>query len=150
MKKIIELTPKWTKWVFIINGAINSAIGINQLLQSDSISNWGSILGVILLIGGLLMIIYGVILFYPTNKLTPKVQLDESGILITEGIHKKQRKIDWANIKEITYKSFELNFLLNDRSIEIVNLQTNGETSIEIKRTLRQFANDRQIEIVSR
>lgn len=150
MKKIIELTPKWTKWVFIINGAINSAIGINQLLQSDSISNWGSILGVILLIGGLLMIIYGVILFYPTNKLTPKVQLDESGILITEGIHKKQRKIDWANIKEITYKSFELNFLLNDRSIEIVNLQTTGETSIEIKRTLRQFANDRQIEIVSR
>ena len=148
MKKTIELTSKWTKWMFIINGTINSAIGTNQLLLSDSMPNWGAILGIILVLAGPLMIIYGVILFYPTNKLTPKVQIDETGIMITEGIHKKQIKIDWTNVKEITYKAFELNFLLNDSNTEIVNLQTNAETSIEIKKTLRHFADDRQIEII--
>jgi len=74
--------------------------------------------------------------------------VDENGILIKEDIHKGQRRIDWGNVKEITYKSFELNFLLNDNNIEKVSLHTNGDISIEIKKTIRQFADDRQIRII--
>ena len=148
MAKTIELTPKATKWIFIVNGTINLALGISQILQADSMGTWGSVLGTILVLAGPLMIIYGVILFNPVNKLTPKVHVDENGILIKEDIHKGQRRIDWGNVKEITYKSFELNFLLNDNNIEKVSLHTNGDISIEIKKTIRQFADDRQIRII--
>jgi HSP20 family molecular chaperone IbpA len=74
--------------------------------------------------------------------------VDENGILIKEDIHKGQRKIDWKNIKEITYRPFELNFHLTDNNTETVILTTNGEISVDVKRTIREFADGRQIKIV--
>ena len=147
-KTTIELTPKTTKWIFLFNGIINSGLGLRQLSTADSWTSWGSVLGLVLIIAGPLMIIYGVILFNRTNKLTPKVQVDDNGITVKADIHKGQRQIAWRNVKEITYKPFELNFHLTDNSIETVNLSTSGEISLDIKKTIRQFADDRQIKIV--
>jgi hypothetical protein len=148
MTKTIELTPKSTKWIFVMNGIIHSGLGLQQLLTADSWTNWGSLLGLLLLVAGPLLLIYGIILFNRTNKLTPKIQVNDTGILIKEDIHKGQRKIDWRNIKEITYRPFELNFHLTDNNTEIVNLSTNGEISVDVKRTIREFADSRQIKIV--
>jgi hypothetical protein len=148
MTKTIELTPKTTKWIFIFNGIINSGLGLRQLYTADSWTSWGSILGLLLIIAGPLLLIYGLILFNRTNKLTPKVQVDDNGIIIKEDIHKGQRTIEWKNVREISYKPFELNFLLTDNNIETVNLSTSGEISLDVKKTIRQFADDRQIKIV--
>jgi hypothetical protein len=148
MTKTIELTPKTTKWIFIFNGIINSGLGLRQLYTADSWTSWGSILGLLLIIAGPLLLIYGLILFNRTNKLTPKVQVDDNGIIIKEDIHKRQRTIEWKNVREISYKPFELNFLLADNNIETVNLSTSGEISLDVKKTIRQFADDRQIKIV--
>lgn len=148
MINTIELTPKSTKWIFVFNGIINSALGLRQLYTADSWTSWASILGLLLIIAGPLLLIYGLILFSRTNKLTPKVQVDNNGIIIKEDLHKGQRQIDWKNIKEITYQPFELNFHLTDNNTETVNLATNGDISIDVKRLIRQFADDRQIKIV--
>ena len=148
MTKIIELTPKSTKWIFVMNGIINSSLGLLQLSASDSWTSWGSILGILLVIAGPLMIVYGLILFSRTNRLVPKVLVDNNGIIIKEDIYKGQRKIDWKSIKEITYKPFELVFLLTDNNIETVNLATSAEISVDVKKTIRQFADDRQISII--
>ena len=148
MTKTIELTPKTTKWIFVFNGIINSGLGLRQLYTSDSWTNWGSILGLVLLIAGPLLLIYGLVLFNRTSKLTPKVQVDDNGIIIKEDIHKGQRMIEWKNVREISYKPFELNFFLTDNNIETVNLSTSGEISLDVKKTIRQFADERQIKIV--
>jgi hypothetical protein len=148
MTKTIELTPKSTKWIFLFNGITNSAIGLQQLLTTDSWAGWGSLFGIVLIVAGPLMLIYGAILFSRTNKLTPKIKVDEIGILIKEDIHKGQIKIDWENVKEITYRPFELNFHLTDNSTETVNLTTSGEISVDVKRTIREFADGKQIRIV--
>lgn len=148
MTRTIELTPKSTKWIFVINGIINTGLGLRHLSISESWTHWTSLLGLLLIIAGPLMFIYGLVLFGRTNKLTPKIQVDENGILVKEDIHKKQRRIDWKNIKEITYRPFELNFLLADDNTEKVILTTNGEISIEVKKTIREFADERQIKIV--
>jgi len=148
MTKTIELTPKTAKWIFVFNGIINSGLGLRQLYTSDSWTSWGSILGLLLIIGGPLLLIYGLILFNRTNKLTPKVQVDDIGIIIKEDIHKGQRTIEWNKVREISYKPFELNFHLTDNNIETANLSTSGEISLDIKKTIRQFADDRQIKIV--
>lgn len=95
MTKIIELTPKSTKWIFVINGIIYTGLGLRQLSISESWTHWTSIIGLLLIVAGPLMFTYGLILFGQTNKLTPKIQVDENGILIKENIHKGQRRIDW-------------------------------------------------------
>jgi hypothetical protein len=147
-KTTIELTPKTTKWIFVFNGIINSGLGLRQLSVADSWTSWGSVLGLLLTITGPLLLIYGLILFNRANKLTPKVQVDNDGITIKEDIHKIQRRIDWRNVREINYKPFELNFHMTDNNTETVNLSTNGEISLNIKKTIRQFAEDKQIKIV--
>ena len=148
MKRTIELTPKSTKWIFIFNGTVNTAIGTNLLIHTDSWTHWSSILAFILIIAGPILTIYGIILFNPKIKVVPKVQVDDKGILIKEDIYKRQIDIDWLNVKEITYKSFELNFLLKNNKIETINLPTTAEKSIEIKKTIRKIADKRQIVII--
>lgn len=148
MSKTIELTPQATKWIFLTNGLINAILGFRQLSIADTWVSWSSLLWLLLIITGPLMIIYGLILFNPANKLAPKVHVDDNGITIKEDIYKARRQIDWKNIREIRYKSFELNFQLTDNNIETVTLSTTGDISLDIKKTIRQFADDRQIKIV--
>lgn len=148
MTKTIELTPKTAKWIFIFNGIVQTALGLRHLSTSDSLTVWGSVLGLLLVIAGPISLIYGLILFNQTNRLTPKVQVDDNGIKIKQDFYKRQRTIEWGKVKEITYKSFELNFHLKDNNIETVNLSTTGEISLDIKRTIRQFADERQIKIL--
>jgi len=147
MIKTIELIPKSTKWIYLFNGIVNSAIGIQQLLTSDSWS-WLLLFGLILTVGGPLMIIYSLILFSRTSALAPRIQIDETGVLIREDIHRGQKKIEWKNVKEITYRPFELNFHLTDDNTETLSLPTTGEISIDVKKTIREFADSRQINII--
>ncbi len=148
MSKTIELTPKTTKWIFLFNGIIILGLGLRQIYQTESWTNWSSLVGILLIVSGSLLAIYGLILVKGMNKLIPKIQVDNYGILVKEDVHKRQRMIDWKDVKEITYRPFELNFLLTDNSIETVNLAVNAEISKDIKKTIRQIADDRQIKVV--
>lgn len=148
MYRTIELTPKSTKWIYLFNGLVNTAIGINILVQSESWIHWSSILSILLVIAGPLLFVYGIILFYPSNKLTPTIQIDKQGLNINRDIFKKAVQIDWTNIKEITFKSFELDFKLDDNNIESVNLPTTAEKSIEIKKIISDFCDKKQIKII--
>lgn len=148
MNRTIELTPKSSRWIFLFNGAINAAIGLRIMLQMDSWIHWTSILGVVLVVGGPILFVYGIILFNPSNKLTPTIQIDEVGLKINRDIFKKVIRIDWTSIQEITFKSFELDFKLDNNNIETVNLPTTADKSIEIKKTIREFSEKREIKIV--
>lgn len=148
MKKTIELTPKSTRWIFIFNGAVNTAIGLRVMLEMDSWVHWTSILGIILIVGGPILFIYGIILFNPSNKLSPTISVNEQGLIINRDIFKKVISINWTEIKEITYKSFELDFKLNDDSIKTFNLPTTADKSIELKKTIREICDNKKIRIV--
>lgn len=147
MTRIIELTPKSTKWFFLFNGVVNTAIGINSILQVNSWIHWTSILGIILVVGGPILFFYGLILFSPSNKLNPKIAINEQGLVIKGDIFKEVISIDWTDIKEITYKTFELEFLLNENNLVTVNLPTTANKSVEIKKTIRNFSEQKHIKI---
>ena len=82
------------------------------------------------------------------SKQAPKVMVDENGFYIKPDVLKKRIVIDWANVKEITYKTFEIDFLLNSNEVEIVNLPTSPDKSIEVKKAIREFAGSAQINII--
>lgn len=152
MKKTILLTQnglseKVSKWLFVIVGISNSINGIGYLIDTP-LANWGLRLGVFLLASGILIAILGLIVFNPTNVLAPKFVIDENGIQIRGTLHVKTKTINWNDIKEITYKSFELDFLLNDNSSKLIILRTNGETSVEIKKSIREIADKKSINII--
>ncbi len=111
-------------------------------------TNWGLGLGILLLASGLLMATLGFILFNPTNVFAPKFVIDDDEIQIREDVHLKTKTINWHDIKEITYKSFALDFLLNDNSNKLIILRTDGERSVEIKKSIREIADKKSINII--
>ncbi|HEY9046311.1 MAG TPA: hypothetical protein VIN08_10465 [Ohtaekwangia sp.] len=149
MKKTILLTQNGlrrtvSKWLFIILGLSNSINGVRNLTETP-LTNWG--LGILLLTSGLLIATLGLILFNPTNMFAPKFVIDDNEIQIREDVHVKTKAINWKDIKEITYKSFALDFLLNDNSNKLIILRTTGETSVEIKKSIREIADKKSISI---
>ena len=106
--------------------------------------------GIILLSIGLLTILWGIILFNPKIGFLPKVSVDENAILIREEVFMKTRQVNWKDIKEITFKSFELDTLRTDNSNELIMLKTNAQTSFEVKKLLREIADRKSVMIVGR
>jgi hypothetical protein len=147
MKKTIELTPKSTKWFFVYNGVVNTAIGINSLLLNNSWIHWTSILGIILIVSGPILFIYGLILFRPSNTIIPRITINERGLIIKGDIFKKVISIDWTDVKEITYRSFALDLKLSDKSIKTLDLPTTADKSIEIKKSIREICDNKNITI---
>jgi hypothetical protein len=152
MKKTILLTQNGlsgtvSKWLFVILGLSNSINGVKNLTETP-LTNWGLGLGILLLASGLLMATLGLILFNPTNMFAPKFIIDDNEIQIREDVHVKTKTINWNDVKEITYKSFALDFLLSDNSIKLIILRTNGETSVEIKKSIREIADKKSINII--
>jgi hypothetical protein len=152
MKKTILLTQNGlsttvSKWLFVILGISNSINGIHNLTETP-LTNWGLGLGILLLSSGLLMAVLGLILFNPRNTFAPKFVIDDNEIQIREDVHTKTKTIHWSEIKEITYKSFALDFQLNDDSNKLIILRTNGETTVEIKKSLREIANRKSINVI--
>lgn len=152
MQKTILLTQNGlnrtvSKWLFVIVGLSNSINGVRNLTETP-LTNWGLGLGILLLLSGLLMAILGLILFNPRNMFAPKVVIDEDRIQVREEVHVKTKTMNWGDIKEITYGPFSLDFLFKDNTSQLVILRTDGVTSVEIKKSIRDFAERKSIEVI--
>ena len=154
MKKTISLLENQglplavRKWGTTIFGLFNLTIGIRYLGEyqlTNLVIGLGSSL---LIVSGLIMFIIGLILFNPTSKLAPKFEIDDIEINIKEAIHKRTKSIKWTNIKEITFKSFALEFSLTGDKMELVILKVDGATALEIKKALREFAEKKSITVI--
>jgi hypothetical protein len=151
MKKTFLLTrhkfaPKTSKSLFGICGTINLVNGIRNLSQ-DYLTNWELIFGVLTVLCGLLIIILGFVLFNPDHKLSPKIAIDEDLILIRENIFKKTKQIHWNDLSQISFRSFALDFIYKNNTIEPLQLKTSAERSLEIKRSLREIADKKSVNI---
>lgn len=141
-----ELGPKITKFLFFMFGVSQTTQGIRHL-DDTPLTTGDIVFGGFLLLTGLLLIFLGFTLFSSTVKFSPKISVDDEKLIIREDVFKKTKIIDWKDIKEITFKSFALDILLNDNKEKLVILRTNAEVSIEVKKLVREMADRRNITV---
>ncbi len=141
-----ELGPKVTKFLFFMFGIGQSLQGIRYLVR-DTSTNGDVFFGGFQLIVGLLLILLGFTLFNSRVTFSPKISVDEEKIIVREDIFTKTKRINWNDVKEITFKSFALDILLKNNKEELVILRTNAEVSIEVKALLREVANKKMIQV---
>lgn len=146
MSNTIFLTPKTTRWIILLNGIFNLLLGVRHL-AAHTTPVWNLIFGIAWTLAGMLMTVYGIVLFHGAHKLIPKVHVDELGISIREDVHSEEKHIAWKEVKEINFKAFEIDFYLKGKVIKTVVLHTNAEISIAIKRTIRTFSEERNIPV---
>lgn len=149
MQKTILLTnyglgPKMTKYLFFLLGVSQSMQGFKQL-DDTPLTTGDIILGGFLLFTGVLLIVLGFTLFSPTLEFSPKVSVDDEKIIVREDLFKRTQRVDWKDIKEITFKSFALSVLLNDSNEKLILLRTSAEGSIDVKKLVREVAESKSI-----
>jgi hypothetical protein len=96
---------------------------------------------------GLAYIIYAQIAFSKSSKFAPRISINDNTIEYKLGFFKKSFRISWADIQSIEFAPYRVLYKINDK-IETLSYDTNAEVSIEIKETLREFAEAKKIEVI--
>lgn len=152
MKQTFLLTkslthPFTSRWILLILALINLTSGIRNLLQAP-VGNYDILLSILLIVSGIVLIIMVFTIYNPTSSISPKLIIDEKGITVKEQVSGEINTIAWNDIRQITYGSGELKFLLTDNRNETVGLVANADTIVSIKNVIRGIADEHSIEII--
>lgn len=136
-----------TRGLFVILGLVNVAKGLLDIITVE-LPAWQWAFNAVMVLSGLVLLLLGWVLFDPTSRWAPKVVIDDSKISIREKLWKEPTTIPWQELTRIEFSSFEMNFFFSNRTTQRVLLKTDADTSITIKRTLREVARGKQVEVV--
>ena len=146
MKKTILLgekgmiSTKTSAWLLGILGLMWLVLGgIEIFKENATIGSSGYLLI------GVVLILYSLIVF-TVNPFAPKVNISDTEIKIKKKVFGGSHKILWANMKSIELDQYLIIFHLLDRSEEI-SYSTNAEISIDIKSTIREVAESKNIQV---
>ena len=143
MKQIILLgnegpiSVAFTMWGSIFLGLTFIANGI-YYLDSETF-------GIFLLMIGILTIIYSLLAFTKFSKLSPKVKLNDSHLILRSSVIKKPMIFTWAEIRKIRFHSYQIDIILDKETIEFT-YRTNSKISVKIKEAIRDIADSKNIE----
>ncbi len=88
-----------------------------------------------------------VIIYYTATPVTPRVHISETDLLIKTKLFGRTYRFNWINIRSIKYNSYEIILELKD-GVKAISYKCNPEVSLDIKQSLREMANTKDIEVV--
>lgn len=91
--------------------------------------------------------VFAVLAYSKRSKYAPKVRWNPERIELKNSFWKKARWIKWSEIKRIHFASFKVEFELANGT-QPFPYNTKAETSRELKRMLREFAESQRIEVI--
>jgi hypothetical protein len=132
-------------WVF--SGVLYIGTGIFQFYryQDEGISYF---VWILLILGGLYLIFFGVLGLSEKSKYAPKVALTDETIQIKKSFWKPAKQLKWNDITSINFKSYQIHFQFKKETYTF-NYNSTADTSIEIKIAIRSFAESKGIEVVA-
>jgi len=134
------LSPKANKYLFIALGLMYSGLSVSMLLEEGitfMASAW--------MFTGLFFIIWAILTFTVT-PITPQVHLSQHLITYRKSPFKKTQKLKWSGIKSIEFSAYQITFHFAEHKHSL-SYQANSATSIEIKNSIREFAENLGIEV---
>ena len=140
-----KFSSQFNKWLFRIIGLLFSVIGIHDLYSYTSKTNL--ILGVLIIVIGIYYSVYGLIGFSKKSKHAPKIKVNKTTIAIKNGLWKGNDKLEWADVHSIHFSTYNITFQLKNNSYSFVYI-SNSDVSIKIKQTIREFALDKNIQVI--
>lgn len=137
---------KTNKIMWVFSGVLYIGTGLIQFYrhQDEAISFF---VWILLILGGLYLILYGFVGLSEKSKYAPKVLLNEDYIHIKKSFWKPAKQLKWNNVSAINYQSYQIDFRLNKETYSFT-YNTSSHTSIEIKRAIRELAENKGIEVI--
>jgi hypothetical protein len=143
MPKTIALTSRFQKLLYIFMGVMSISVSIRSFYQSDFQITGLLLVNIAFIITGMAFIIYSILLFW----FSPQIHVDNKMIIYKEGILKESQSIDGSNISRIDYNPYKIEFYLSDRTIKTLKIKSTAETTLAVKRLIREFAEMNHLDI---
>ncbi len=143
-----EYSAKKSFGVHMSTACILLVLGLQNIMR-DSDNAVSERFGAVMLILAVSSIVHGLVAYTKISKFAPKVSVSGSYILIKERLMSKAIEIPWSKIKSIQMGPYQIVFSMPDEDYEF-NYNSTADTSIEIKSTLREMAEVKQIEVVDK
>lgn len=146
MKKTILLGEKGmisanvSKWLFGILGLLWLILGIIEIYEEGS-----SIGSIGYLAIAFVFIVYSILVF-TINPLAPKVIITDHEIKIKRKVIGGHINILWNDIKSIEFDQYTIAFHLTE-GVKEFTYRTNADISIEIKSSIREIAETKNISV---
>lgn len=134
------------KWLYYSLGLLFLFNGVFHIF-SNSFKPIGIILGILMIIGGMWYIIYGFTAFSVSSKYAPRVRIDDTEIELKNNFFKPATQINWTDVKKIEFDLYKLSFQLSDNNL-VFSYNTYPDISIDIKRMIREMAEEKNIEVI--
>ena len=153
MEKIIligennKLSIKATKWLSISMGIIWFLLGAVNLLRAESLMDLRSLLSIVIIITSIVTIFYGLTAFSKTSKYALRLKVEDNYLEYKSNYLRPVTRINWIDVKEIRFDAYRITFQLN-REIRRFSYRSNPEVSKEIKKTLGQMAESKNIPVI--
>lgn len=134
------ISNKASKWISIIIGMLYIVLG--SLKTYEQGSSFDSLGWLVLGIG---LLLYGLLVFAPTS-LTPKMRINNNQVGLKNKIFGKTTDVMWKDVQSIEFGQFMITFKLKDRE-EVLTYNSNPDASIEIKSSIRELAESKNIQV---
>lgn len=140
-----RFSAKANKWLFNLTGLLFLINGIFNI-YTNSIEPIGFILGVLMIIGGLYYLIYGMTAFSKNSKYAQRVNIDNKIIELKNSFFRPATQLKWTDIRAIELGSYVIDFQVEGGRKKF-SYQSNADVSIEIKKSIKEFAESKSIRI---
>ena len=134
------ISNKASKWISMIIGIMYLVLGsVKTYEQGSSFDSTGW------LFLGACFLLYSLLVFTAT-PLTPKMRITDIQVELKNKIFGKRTKVMWTDVQSIEFGQFMIIFKLKDRD-EVFNYSSNTDASIEIKSSIRELADSKNIPV---
>lgn len=141
-----DYSVRANRWLFSILGFFFVLGGILRVI-GKYYGPFEFSFGILQMLTGVYAIVFALFVFNKNSRFAPKVTVNDKFIEIKKGILKSPNKIMWSDIRRISYDSFEITFDMGVTT-EVFRYETASDISIEIKKAIREVADDMGIEVV--
>ena len=144
-----KFSVKANRWLFsltvlllLTNGALYLIYNYNNRLEPI-----GLILGILILFGGFYYGMIGLTAFSQNSKFALRVKIDNNNIELKNNFLKPVTRLNWTDLQSIEFGLYEISFQLTGTT-KVFSYDSNADVSRDIKNTIREFAERKNVKII--
>ena len=151
-----KFSAKTNKWLKSLSGLFMIIVGIGQIwninsnnIEQNDLNLWGAwnLLWIAVILIGIFQIVFGLTAFSINSEYAMRLKVNDSQIEFKSTYFKSATQLNWNDIKQIKLDAYQINFQLDKRN-EVFRYGSNSNISIEIKKTLREIAEEKNIPVI--
>ena len=140
-----KLSINTSKWLIIISGLFFLISGA-LYIDLSNLSSLRPILGISMILAGIHNVVFGLTAFSVNSKYAMRLKVNDSFVEFKSSYYQPVIRLNWDEIKQIKLDVYRVNFQLYKRE-ELFIYRSNSEVSKEIKRSLREIAEQKNIPV---